>query len=79
MDLPDGVAASCKKAFFRDYPESPEWQTLERGFYGSSDSGVEALATVTHPAFVRDDLFAGTGTLKVVSDDRIPPTIMILR
>ena len=79
VDLPDGVSASCKKAFFRDYPESPEWQTLERGFYGSSDSGVEALATVTHPAFVRDDLFTGTGTLKVVSDDRIPPTIMILR
>ncbi len=79
VELPDGVAASCKKAFFRDYPETPEWQTLERGFYGSSDSGVEALATVTHPAFVRDDLFAGTGTLKIVSDDRIPPTIMILR
>ena len=79
VNLPDSVAASCKKAFFRDYPESPEWQTLERGFYGSSDSGVEALATVTHPAFVRDDLFTGTGTLKIVSDDRIPPTLMILR
>jgi len=79
VEIADGVAAQVKKAFVRDYPESPEWETLPRGFYGSSESGVEALATVTHPAFVRDDLFSGTGTLKVVADDRIPPTLMILR
>lgn len=79
VDLPDGVAAQVKKAYWRDYPDTPEWQSLERGFYGSSESGVEALATATHPAFVRDDLFSGTGTLKVVSDERIQPTLMILR
>ena len=79
VEIAEGVAAQVKKAFFRDYPESPEWEALPRGFYGSSESGVEALATVTHPAFVRDDLFSGTGTLKVVADDRIPPTLMILR
>lgn len=79
VEIAEGVAAQVKKAFVRDYPESPEWEALPRGFYGSSESGVEALATVTHPAFVRDDLFSGTGTLKVVADDRIPPTLMILR
>lgn len=72
VELPDGVAAQCKKAFWRDYPKTPEWQSLPRGTYGSSDSGVSG-------EFVRDDLFVGTGTLRVVADDRIPPTIMILR
>ena len=72
IELPDGVAAQCKKAFWRDWPRTPEWQSLPRGTYGSSDSGVSG-------EFVRDDLFTGTGTLRVVADDRIPPTIMILR
>ena len=72
VELPDGVTAQCKKAFWRDYPKTPEWQSLPRGTYGSSDSGVSG-------EFVRDDLFVGTGTLRVVADDRIPPTIMILR
>ena len=72
VELPDGVAAQCKKAFWRNWPRTPEWQSLPRGTYGSSDSGVSG-------EFVRDDLFVGTGTLRVVADDRIPPTIMILR
>ena len=57
---------------WRDYPKTPEWQSLPRGTYGSSDSGVSG-------EFVRDDLFSGTGTLRVVSDDRIDPSVMILR
>ena len=72
VELPDGVAAQCKKAFWRNWPRTPEWQSLPRGTYGSSDSGVSG-------EFVRDDLFVGTGTLRVVQDDRIPPSIMILR
>ena len=72
IELPGGVAAQCKKAWWRDYPTAPDWQPLPRGTYGSSESGVEG-------EFVRDDLFAGTGTLRVVADDRIPPAIMILR
>jgi hypothetical protein len=72
VELPDGVAAQCKKAWWRNYPKTPEWQSLPRGIYGSSDSGVSG-------EFVRDDLFVGAGTLRVVQDDRIPPTIMILR
>ena len=79
VEIAEGVAAQVKKAFVRDYPESPEWEALPRGFYGSSESGVEALATVTHPAFVRDDLFAGAGTLEVVADDCADPTLLILR
>ena len=72
VELPDGVAAQCKKAFWRDWPKTPDWQPLPRGTYGSSDSGVSER-------FVRDDLFSGTGTLRVVSDDRIDPSILILR
>ena len=72
VELPDGVAAQCKKAFWRDWPKTPDWQPLPRGTYGSSDSGVSER-------FVRDDLFSGTGTLRVVSDDRIDPSLLILR
>ena len=72
VELPDGVAAQCKRAWWRNYPRTPEWQSLPRGVYGSSDSGVSG-------EFVRDDLFTGAGTLRVVADDRIPPTLMILR
>ena len=72
VELPDGVAAQCKRAWWRNYPRTPEWTSLPRGVYGSSDSGVSG-------EFVRDDLFTGTGTLRVVADDRIPPMILILR
>ena len=72
VEVAAGVAAKCKKAFIRDYPESPEWETLPRGVYGSSESPATG-------EFVRDDLFAGAGTLEVVTDDRIQPTLMILR
>ncbi len=72
VEIADGVEARCKKAFLRDYPESPDWETLPRGVYGSSESAAVG-------DFVRDDLFAGGGTLEVVTDDRIQPTLMILR
>ena len=72
IELPDGIAAQCKKAWWRDYPRTPEWTSLPRGVYGSSESSVTG-------DFVRDDLFSGPGTLKVVSDDCIDPMIMILR
>lgn len=61
---------SCSRLYVRDYPETPEWQNLVRGTYGSSESGAE---------FVRDDLFTGTGTLTVTSDDIIKPTMLIMR
>lgn len=72
VEVGEGIAAKCKKAFIRDYPESPDWETLPRGVYGSSASAATG-------EFVRDDLFAGSGTLEVVTDDRIQPTLMILR
>ena len=72
VELPDGVAARCKQAFWRNWPKTPEWKSLPRGTYGSSDSGVSG-------EFVRDDLFSGTGTLRVVQDDRIDPSLLILR
>lgn len=72
VEVGEGIAAKCKKAFIRDYPDSPEWETLPRGVYGSSASAATG-------EFVRDDLFTGSGTLEVVTDDRIRPTLMILR
>ena len=70
VELPSGVTASCKKLYVRDYPETPEWQSLVRGTYGSSESSAE---------FVRDDLFTGSGVLTVRSDDVIQPTMFIVK
>ena len=67
VELPEGVAAQCKEAYWRDYPETTEWQSLPSGIYGSSES----LATI-----VRDDLFTGSGTLTV--GDSSPASTMIL-
>ena len=67
VEIPAGVAARCKEAYWRDYPETPDWQSLPSGIYGSSDS----LATI-----VRDDLFTGSGTLTV--GDSAPASTMIL-
>ncbi len=67
VELPEGVAAQCKEAYWRDYPETPEWQSLPSGIYGSSES----MATI-----VRDDLFSGTGTLTV--GESSPASTMII-
>ena len=61
---------SCKKLYVRNWPARPDWKTLPRGTYGSSESGAR---------FVRDDLFSGPGVLDVKTDDLIDPTLMILR
>ena len=60
----------CRRLYWRDYPETPEWQNLPRGTYGSSDSSAE---------FVRDDLFTGTGVLTVASDDAVQPSLLLFR
>lgn len=70
VEVPAGVAAKCKKAYWRDYPESQEWQGLKRGVYGSSESGAPN---------VRDDLFVGAGTLQVLRDDLTLPFVILVR
>ena len=70
VEIPAGVAAKCRKAYWRDYPEVQEWQSLPSGIYGSSESGAPN---------VRDDLFAGAGTLQVLRDDSTMPFIIIVR
>jgi len=70
VEVPAGVAAKCSKAYWRDYPETQEWQTLKRGIYGSSESGAPN---------VRDDLFSGAGTLQILRDDSTMPFIIIVR
>ena len=74
VELPDGVAAQCKKAWWRDYPRTPEWRSLPRGVY----TGDEATA-VELGCFYEPGLFSGAGTLSVYRDDFAMPTIMILR
>ena len=69
VELPAGVEAQCKAAFWRDYPETPDWQELPRGVYGSSESPA---------AFVRDDLFTGSGTLLVGAGSRSSTMILLL-
>ena len=70
VEVPAGVAVKCSKAYWRDYPETQEWQALKRGIYGSSESGAPN---------VRDDLFSGAGTLQILRDDSTMPFIIIVR
>ena len=70
VEVPAGVAAKCRRAYWRDYPETQEWQVLKRGIYGSSESGAPN---------VRDDLFVGAGTLQVLRDDSAIPLIIFVR
>ncbi|MBQ6102866.1 MAG: hypothetical protein IJL06_04260 [Kiritimatiellae bacterium] len=55
--------------------------SMPRGYYGSSDAAasIADLATRQRPAFVDDAHFAGTGWIKVLTDECLQPTIMILR
>ena len=54
---------------------------MPRGYYGSSEASdsIDALATHQLPAFVDDRHFSGTGWVKVMTDDVLQPTLMILR
>ncbi len=74
IEIPDGVEATCKKLYRRDYPEKPEWESLPRGVY----TGDEATAT-ERGCFYEPGLFSGAGTLTVYRDDIAMPTILILR
>ena len=52
---------------------------MPRGYYGSSESGVEDLAEKLFPAFVDDRHFSGTGWIKVMTDEVLQPTLLFLR
>ena len=70
VDLPDGVEERCRRLYVRNWPAEPEWTCLPPGIYGSSESGADN---------VRDDLFSGTGTLHVLTDETSTPAMLILR
>ena len=55
--------------------------SMPRGYYGSSEAeaSIAALADHAHPAFVDDRHFSGTGWVKVMTDEVVQPTLMILR
>ena len=66
--------ASCYKAQWRDYPETPEWQALPKGFY----TGDEATAR-TKGATYRPDIISGAGILEVKKDKTTFPFVIIFR
>lgn len=74
VEVPSGVAAKCRKAYWRDYPETQEWQNLKRGVY----TGDEATALATG-AIYDPDHFVGAGTLEVLKDDLANPLILRIR
>ena len=55
--------------------------SVPRGYYGSSEaeSSFAALADHAHPAFVDDRHFSGTGWVKVMTDEVVQPTLLILK
>ena len=75
VEVADGVEAACKKAFWRDYPESPEWKTFPRGYY----SGDEATANSVDKCVWDPVHFSGSGVIRIVQDECIDATLMILR
>lgn len=75
VEIPDGVAAKCWKAYWRDYPETQEWQNLKRGVY----TGDEATA-LANPKVVYDpERFSGAGMLEVLRDDLAMPLVIRLK
>ena len=55
--------------------------SMPRGYYGSSEAeaSISALATGSHPAFVDDRHFSGTGWVKVLKDDVVKPTMLLIK
>ena len=75
VEVPEGVAAKCWKAYWRDYPETQEWQNLRRGVY----TGDEATA-LANPKVVYDpEHFSGAGTLEVLRDDLAMPLVIRMK
>ena len=74
VEVPAGVEAKCRKAYWRDYPETEEWQSIPRGVY--TGDAATALAT---GATYDPDRFAGSGTVTVLKDDTSVPLLIKLR
>lgn len=74
VEIPEGVAARCLTAEWRDYPESPEWRYLEPGTY----SGDEAVAAACGGTYA-PQYFTGSGTMEVLKDGRARKVLYILR
>ena len=74
VEVSEGVAAKCRKAYWRDYPETPEWQAIKRGVY----TGDEATALSTG-AIYDPDRFSGAGTVAVLKDDSTVPFVILVR
>lgn len=53
--------------------------SMHRGYYGSSESGVEALGGSAYPAFVDDEHFSGSGWIRVLKDDLTVPLVIRLK
>ena len=74
IELPEGIAAKCKKAYWRDYPETDEWHPILRGIYTGDAATALAVGAIYDP-----DHFSGTGTMEVLRDDSVIPLVLRLR
>ena len=74
IEVTKGVAAKCKKAYWRDYPETDEWHPILRGIYTGDAATALAVGAIYDP-----DHFSGTGTMEVLRDDSVIPLVLRLR
>ena len=74
IEVPEGVAAKCKKAYWRNYPETDEWQSILRGIYTGDPTTALAVGAIYDP-----DHFSGAGTIEVLRDDSVIPLVIRLR
>ena len=74
IEVPEGVAAKCKKAYWRNYPETDEWKPILRGIYTG-----DATTALTVGAIYDPDHFSGAGTMTVLRDDSVLPLVLRLR
>ena len=74
IEVQEGVAAKCKKAYWRNYPETDEWQPILRGVYTGDAATSIAVGAIYDP-----DHFAGSGTIEVLRDDSVSPLVIRLR
>ena len=73
IQIPEGVEAQCKKIYIRDYPEFPEFISMERGRYTGDEATANAQDCIYDPVH-----FSGSGIMNVRFDDLVRPTAILI-
>lgn len=74
MEVPGGMTAKVRKVYWRDYPETGDWQTLPRGDYSGDAATALANGCIYDPMH-----FSGSGIVRVLRDDLVNPFTFIVR